>query len=171
MTIETIAQLLSAAAVTAGVILALVQLRQFRQLRERTSAMELLHSFQTPEFAKAIVLVYGLPDGLSRDEIIERLGDDLHLVYAMTTTWESLGVLVFRREISLDMVADFFSGPIVLSWQKLQNYFREEREKMGRPTIGEWFEWLRDRLVEAEFKTPPLPAHIEHRGWKPPARH
>jgi hypothetical protein len=171
MTLEMLFQFMEALAVTVGVILGLVQLRQFRLLRERTSALELLHSFQTPEFAKALLLTYALPDDLPRDEVVRRLGDDFHLVYAMTTTWESLGVLVHRGEIGLDLVADFFSGPIILGWAKLQNYFREERKSLRRETVGEWFEWLRDRLVDFESKVPPQPANIEYREWKPPTQH
>jgi hypothetical protein len=85
----------------------------------------------------------------------------------MTTTWESLGILVFRGEVGLDVVSDFFSGPIILSWRKLGNHFRAERKASGRATIGEWFEWLRDRLVELEAAAPPIPAQIEHKAWKP----
>ena len=81
--------------------------------------MELLHAFQTPESARALVLVYGLPDGSSKQQIESSIGEDLHLVYAMTTTWESIGILVFRGEVSIDLVDDFFSGPIVVSWREL----------------------------------------------------
>ena len=168
MNFEMLFQLVEALAVTGAVVVGLVQVRQFRLSRERTSALELLHSFQTPDFAKALLLAYGLPDGLSREEVVSRAGADFHLVYAMTTTWESLGVLVCRGEIGLDLVGDFFSGPIIVSWTKLQNYFRAEREIHRRETIGEWFEWLRDRLVDSESKIPPQPAYVEHRNWRPP---
>jgi hypothetical protein len=170
MSLEMIFQFVEALAVTSAVVVGLVQLRQFKLSWQRASALELLHSFQTPDFAKALLLAYGLPDGLSRDEVVSRLGEDFHLVYAMTTTWESLGVLVFRGAIGLDLVGDFFSGPIVISWAKLQNYYRTEREVMSRDTIGEWFEWLRDRLVDSESKIPAQPANIEHRTWKPATR-
>jgi len=83
-----------------------------------------------------------MPDGLSNKEVEERLGDDMHLVYAMTTTWENNGVLVYRGEVSLGPLDDFFSGPITTTWRKLQNYFIAEREEQGRQTIGEWFRWL-----------------------------
>lgn len=171
MNLQTLFQLIEALAVSAGVIFAIVQVRQFRRERERSSALEMLHSFQTPEFAKAIVLTYALPDGLSKEEIESRLGEDFHVAYAMTTTWESLGILVFRREVGLDVVSDFFSGPIILSWRKLGAHFRAERKASGRQTIGEWFEWLNDRLVEWEQETPPVAAHMEHRNWRrPPLR-
>src|SRR5262249_34659374 len=163
-------QLIETIAVSVGVVFAIVQVRQIQRERARDSALELLHSFQTPEFAKAGVLTYALPDGLTKAEIESRLGDEFHLDIAMTPTWESIGILVFRREVHLDVVSDFFSGPIILSWQKLGNHFRAERKASGRETIGEWFEWLRDRLVEWESAAPPIPAHIEHKDWKPPTK-
>lgn len=130
----------------------------------------MLHAFQTPEFVKALVLVYRLPDGLSKREIEDRLGEDLHLVYAMTTTWERIGVLVCRDEISLDLVDDFFSGPIVVSWRKLQGYFVGERWETGRETVGAWSQWLAERFAEREGAAPAVPAHVQYRGWRPPSR-
>jgi hypothetical protein len=166
MPLETFFQMLEAVAVVFGVGFAVVQVRQHVRRQARESAMELLHSFQTPEFAKALTLVYRMPDGLTKAEVERRLGDDFHLVYAMTTTWESLGVLVFRRELSLDLVDDFFSGPVRISWRKLQGYFREERAEQRRETIAEWFEWLADRLADRESRQAPVPAHIAHGNWR-----
>jgi acyl CoA:acetate/3-ketoacid CoA transferase len=85
MTLETFFQMIEAVAVVIAVGFAIIQLRQYEQRQAREAAMELLHSFQTPDFAKAINLVYGMPDGLSKAEVEERLGDEMHLVYAMTT--------------------------------------------------------------------------------------
>jgi hypothetical protein len=93
MNAEVLFQAIEAAAVVVGVGFAVYETRRYRRDRNREAAMELLHAFQTPDFAKALVLVYRLPDGLSKEQIESRLGDDLHLVYAMTTTWESIGVL------------------------------------------------------------------------------
>ena len=125
-----------------------------------------MHSFQTPSFAEAMNLVYNLPDGLSREEIENLLGDKFHLVYALMTTWESLGILVFRGEVDMDLVDEFFSGPIKISWQKLQGHVMGERELLGRDTIEEWFQWLTERLAERESKTPRVPAHIAHKNWR-----
>jgi hypothetical protein len=129
--------------------------------------MELLHAFQTPDFAKALVLVYRLPDGLSKREIESRLGDDLYVVYAMTTTWESIGVLLHRGEVDMDLVDDFFSGPIVVSWRKLRDYVAEEREETGRATVSEWFQWLAERFMDLESEAPPIPANLQFRDWRP----
>ena len=101
MNAEVLFQAVQAAAVVVGVGFAVYETRRYRKERNREAAMELLHAFQTPEFAKALVLVYRLPDGLSKEQIESSLGEDLHLVYAMTTTWESIGVLVVNRRAKL----------------------------------------------------------------------
>jgi hypothetical protein len=165
MDVSTIADLVSTGAVVFGIVFAAVQFRQYRAAREREAALEFLRSFQTLEIASAIRTVYNLPDGLRKFEVEAALGDRMDVVYALMTTWESIGILVYRREIGLDLVDDFFSGPIRLSWRKLEAYVRAERTEQGRDTIEEWFEWLNDRLVERESKAPPVPAHIAHRDW------
>ena len=134
------------------------------------SALELLHSFQTPAFAEALNIVYNLPNGLSKEEIEERLGEKFHLVYALMTTWESLGILVYRGEIDLDLVDDFFSGPITVSWLKLKGHVMGERAMLERDTIEEWFQWLYERLSERESIQEPIPAHVAHENWSPPIR-
>jgi hypothetical protein len=166
MNVSTIADLISAAALTFGLIFAIVQLRHYRYAREREIALELLRSFQTPEMASALRTVYNLPSGLTKAEVEAHLGDRMDLVYSLMTTWESIGILVHRGEISLALVDDFFSGPIRISWQKLQSYVHEERREQNRGTIEEWFEWLNDRMAERESNTPPVPAHVAHAGWK-----
>ena len=168
MNLEAWFQLAEALAVIVAVVFALIQIRQYRRDKSREAAMVLLKSFQTPSFAKALTLVYHIPEGLSKNEIEVRLGDDFHLVYALMTTWESLGILVHRGEISLAMVDDFFSGPITVSWRRLKGQVFGEREELGRETIGEWFEWLADRFADRESAEPPVPAHIAHRDWIAP---
>ncbi|NNK62600.1 MAG: hypothetical protein HKO98_05255 [Gemmatimonadetes bacterium] len=167
MSIEAFFQMIEAVAVVVALVFAMVQVRQHERRQIRESALEMLHAFQTPDFAKALSLVYGMPDGLSKKEVEERFGDDMHLVYAMTTTWESIGVLVYRGEISLDLLDDFFSGPITISWRKLRPYFEDEREEQGRQTISEWFQWLAERFGNRESIEAPVPAHIAHRDWMP----
>lgn len=166
MSIEVISQIVEAFAVMVGVGFAIIQVKQYKLNKRREAALVLLHSFQTPSFAKALNLVYKLPDGLSRKQIEEQLGDDFHLVYALMTTWESLGILVYRGEIDLDMIDDFFSGPIIISWNKLRAHIIEERSLLGRDTIEEWFQWLMERLLERESKEPAVPAYIAHKKWK-----
>jgi len=167
MTAEVVFQAIEAIAVVVAVGFAMLQVRQYRRDKHREAAIELLHSFQTPSFARALNIVYAMPDGLTKEEVEQFAGEEFHLVYAMTTTWESLGILVHRGEVDLQLIYDFFSGPIHISWDKLEKHVIGERESTGRQTISEWFQWLNERLGDIEAKEPPLPAHIAHKNWRP----
>jgi hypothetical protein len=86
---------------------------------------------------------------------------------ALLGTWESLGILVFRGAVSLDLVDDFYSGSLVHSWRKLQRLVHDVRVETGRETRSEWFQWLAARMMQRETLTPPVPAHIAHRQSLP----
>lgn len=167
MDLSTVANLVNAIAVTAGVIFAAVQIRHYGQRRQRDAMLELVRSFQSPAFASAFRRVISLPDGATKAQVSELLGaDGEDATHIVGLTWESLGVLVFRWEVALDLVDDFFSGPISLSWRKLSRYVFEQRAILGRETAFEWFQWLAERMIKREKQTPPVPAHIAHREWK-----
>ena len=167
MDISTLANLINAIAVTAGVIFAAVQIRQYRQRRQRDAMLELVRSFQSPAFTAAYRRVLSLPDGADAAKIREVLGPDGEdAVYLVSLTWESLGVLVYRRQVTLDLVDDFFSGPLVISWRKLKVYSEEWRRTLNRETGNEWFHWLAERMLEREKNVPPIPAYVAHRHWR-----
>ena len=86
MSTEVIFQVIETIAVVIGVGFAMLQIRQYTRNKRREAAIELLHSFQTPSFAKALNLVCNLPDSLSKEQVEERLGDEFHVVYALMTT-------------------------------------------------------------------------------------
>ena len=71
MSIEVFFQIVEALAVVVGVGFAMIQVRQYRRDKQREAAMELLHAFQTPSFARALNIVYSMPDGLTKQEVEE----------------------------------------------------------------------------------------------------
>jgi hypothetical protein len=164
--LSTIANLVNAVAVSAGVIFAAVQIRHYRQRRRRDVMLELVRSFQSPGFTSALRRINSLPDGADLATIREVLGQDgPDNVFLVGLTWESLGVLLFRHEITLDLMDDFFSGAIAISWRKLHVFVEEDRRTMQRDTVWEWFQWLAERMIEREQRAAPVPAHIAHRVW------
>ncbi len=134
--------------------------------RTREGELHLASSFQTPEFMNAMGVILHLPDDLSKKELELLLGDKHDLVRFWLGTWESLGILVFRNEISMDVMDDFFSGPIVISWRKLNKYVTDDRAELQRDTMHEWFQWLAERMMEREAKNPVKAAHLTHKNWK-----
>jgi hypothetical protein len=162
--LSTFANLVNAIAVTAGVIFAAVQIHHYRQRQRRDAMLELVRSFQNPAFASALRRINSLPDGANREKIRELLGPDGEdAVFLIGLTWESIGVLVYRREVTFDLVADFFSGSVSVSWRKLHLFVEEDRKFVERATVWEWFQWLAEQMIEREKKLPPTPAHLAHR--------
>src|SRR2546423_2213727 len=165
--LSTLANLINAIAVTAGVIFAAVQIRDYRGQRHRDSMSALVRSFQTPSFARSLRRVSSLPDNVAREQIPALLGPDGEdHVYALLTSWEALGILLYRKEVTIDLIDDFFSGPIVVTWRKLSRYISELRRDAQRETYFEWVQWLAERMMEREKLSPPVPAHIAHLDWK-----
>jgi hypothetical protein len=76
MDLSTLANLINAFAVTAGVIFAAVQIRQYGRRRERDAMIELVRSFQNPSFASAFRRVLSLPDDATTEQIREKLGPE-----------------------------------------------------------------------------------------------
>jgi hypothetical protein len=166
MLFSTILNLVTALALVATGIFAGVQIRHLQRQRSREYVMQLLHSFQTPEFQIALHQLVDFPEGLSKKEIEEKLGDKLPAMYVMFGTFEALGALVHRREIGIELVEDFFSGVVILAWKKFSKYIYKMRELGNRPTYYEWFQWLAEQIQNRELETPAIPAHIAFKDWK-----
>ena len=163
------ADVVNAAAVTIGVVFAASQLFDIRKQRKREAMLGLVRSFQSADFTTALRRVNSLPDDADRATIRSTLGPDGEdQVFLVGLTWESLGVLVFRREVTMDLIDDFFSGAIVLSWRKLHTFVEDDRRELGRQTVWEWFQWLSERVAERERQIDPVPAHQAHRDWTDP---
>lgn len=166
MDFKTLLSLMETLALVAAGTFAGIQIRQITRQRTREYTMQLLHSFQTPKFQNALHLLVDFPEGLSKKEIEERLGDKLTSLYVLFGTFEALGVLIYRREIEITLVEDFFSGVIILAWKKFRNYIYEMRELGNRPTYYEWFQWMAEQIEKRELENPPNPAHIDFHDWK-----
>ena len=74
MELSVILDLVTAGAVILGILFGLLQLRHYHLSQERDATLTLLNSFQTVEFFQGIWIIQGLPDGLTKDEIEDRVG-------------------------------------------------------------------------------------------------
>ena len=160
-----IAEIVGVATILASLVYLNIQFRQAKKSDEREAAFELIRSFQTPEFAKILQVTFDLPAGLSRKDLDIRLGNDLPTFYAYLATWESLGIMVHRRQIALDLACDFFSHPILHCWAVTENYVADLRQDLGRDTPWEWFQWLAERVKDHESRQQPIPAYVEFKNW------
>jgi hypothetical protein len=166
MELSVILDVITAVAVILGILFGLLQLRHYHVSRRREAALFLLNSFQTGEFFQGIWIIQELPNGLTKNEIEDRLGEEVRSIYLVMSTWERVGILIFNHEMSIDMVDDAYGGSITLSWQRLEKYVTDLRNDLQRDTQFEWFQWLAERMIEREKEEPPVPAHLAYRDWK-----
>ena len=165
MELITLLQLITTVSVTAAGIFAGVQIILLKKQKARESAIQMLHSTQTPEFMVAVNILFNVPENLSKKQIEDFVGSKMDSVLVMFGTFESIGYLVYRRDISLELVDNFFGGAIVLFWKKYANYFIELRTISKRDNYGEWVQWLSDQLKKRGSKLQTKPAHIEYKNW------
>ena len=125
----------------------------------------LVRSFQNAAFAQALRRVSALPNDATLEQIEEKLGrDGEDHIWLLLSTWEALAILLYRRELTIELIDDFLSDPIAVSRRKLSRYVEVKRAEAQRQTYFEWFQWLAERMMEREVKLPPVPAYIAHRN-------
>lgn len=130
MTLELTLQIVQTIAVVVGVVFGLIQLYQLRVQREAQGAAEMLRSLQTTLTARAALLMYELPDNLSTMEFKAKLGeDDFAAVSSLMATFESLGPLVARGHIPIDVYADYYRGATVVCWRKARSNIATGRHR------------------------------------------
>jgi hypothetical protein len=168
MDLALLVNILTAATLMTGFFFAAYEWRRSRSESRRQSEVLLLRSYESPEFAKGMRLIMDLPDGLNREAIEAALnGDEVDLLWQYAVIMESLGYLVFRRQVDMRLVDQTMGGPVIITWRKLRLFADDFRRESGRDTMYEWFQWLADRLSALEHKEGRTPAYLRERDWQP----
>ncbi len=165
-TLANFAEILGAIVVIGGVAFAVIQIRQFRRQRLEVASIELVRSFQSPEFTRAHTFLLTLPNGTSAEELRQQSGDAEAFAMVVSTTFESIGVMVYRRILPIEIVEELMGGTIVSFWGKLKAWIETLREEQNRNDTHEWFQWLAAQLAQRAQHGSSQPAYVEHLHWK-----
>ncbi len=131
-----------------GLAFAMIQVVDFRRQRKEIAAIEMMKSWQTAEFASALRTVAQLPDHMA-PEAMRKDGEDLeNLAFIVGVYFESVGVMVYREIVPLDVIDDLMGGASRVVWRKLDRWVEDWRSNYN-PRAYEWFEWLVERLDES----------------------
>jgi hypothetical protein len=168
-TLANLAQVLGAIAVVAAIVFGLAQIRQFRQQRRDAVAVELMRSIQDTEFTRSLRVLLELPVGISAAEF-RALGPTVEdAAWALGAKYETLGYLVYRGIMPIELVEELVGGVGVHLWARLRPWALEVRQQQRQPLLLEWYQWLAERLDERE-RTQAVPAYERLRHWKAPGR-
>jgi hypothetical protein len=166
-TLANLAQILGAIAVVAAIGFGLAQIRQFRQQRRDALAVELMRSIQDTEFTRSLRLMLTLPVDASLEDFRSRGPTFEDAAWALAAKYETLGYLVYRGIMPIELVEELVGGVGVHLWARLRPWALAVRDEQGQPLLLEWFQWLADRLQERN-RPQALPAYVIHRGWRKP---
>ena len=162
-----IAEIVGVVTIVFGLIFGLAQLRQFRQQRRDTAAVELMRSIQDREFTRSYRIVYALPAGLTATALRARGEEAEDAALTIGAKFETIGLLVFRKNIPLDLVEELIGAGVIDFWNKLRPWVNDIRKENSQPLILEWFQWLAERLNE-RGRVEQRPAYERFRDWSGP---
>ena len=164
-TIANLAEIIGAGSILTGLIFGWFQINQYKNQQRDAVATNLAQTFYKPELAQAITLIQQLPEGISLDELREMGDEYLNAAVTVTTSFETMGLLVFKRIAPFELVLDLVGGIVVTTNRKLRLVQRDLRVELAQPSWAEWFEWLGDQV--SRVKVDSEPAHMQYKDWRP----
>lgn len=160
-----IADIIGAGSIVTGLIVGWIQIRHLRRQQRDAVAINLTQTFYNRDLADALALLQPLPDGFSLAELRAKGTDYEKAAITVTTSFETMGLLVYKRIAPPDLVLDLAGGIVSTMSKKLRRWQQDLREEQQQPSWGEWFEWLGDQAQK--LKAESEPAYTKFKNWKP----
>jgi hypothetical protein len=160
-----IADIIGAFSIITGFTFGWIQIRHLRQQQRDAVAINLAQTFYNRDLAEAISMIQCVPDDISLKELRD-LGEDYQrAAITISTSFETMGLLIFKRIAPMDLVMDLAGGIVSVMCRKLRQWQKDMREEQQQPSWGEWFEWFGDQALKNKANVEP--AHIKYRNWRP----
>jgi hypothetical protein len=163
-TLSFVSQIVGTLTIVGGAIFALVQFYEVRRQRHEQRAAEIMRGFMDPNFADAIARIRVLPDGVSAEELRRAGPEAERAAIRICMSLETMGLMVYRRIVPLELVVELAGGMSVMIWRKLGPWLEQIRIEQQQPSWAEWFQWLAQQCEK--HKGQRAPAH-ERLDWKP----
>jgi hypothetical protein len=165
-TMANIAELLGAISIIFALSFSAFQIREFKMRRRDTVAAGLMQSFYNADLARAVSLLRLLPDGISAEELRAKGPQYEESAILVTTTFETMGLLVHRGIAPFSLVEELAGGMAVVMYRKIRVWLDAVREEQDQPSWAEWYHWLAEQLIAV--KDHREPAHLRlksrHKG-------
>lgn len=161
--LEGIGGVATAVAVVLALVFGLAQIRQAERARRQAVTTQMLTNLLAPHVIEALERLMRLPD----DAPPETFRDDAELRQAFLAfgfAVEAMGLLVYERTADLQAVDRQMGGIVRTSWRKVRRYVQAERATW--PSMGEWWQWLVERMDEDPAPGKAQGAHVSFRDWR-----
>jgi hypothetical protein len=161
--LANLAEIIGAGSIITGLIFGWIQVRSYRTQQRDMIAVNLAQTFYNQDLARALTLLQPLPDGVTLKELREYGDDHINAAITVTTSYETMGLLVFKRVATMELVLDLAGGIVTTMNRKLRVWQNDVRIEQIQPSWAEWFEWLGDQAEK--HKGDAVPAHIRNKDW------
>ena len=155
--ITLIANVALALSFVIGLIFGIAQVNTANRDRRERLTIETLRNFQTREFAELILFINSHNMPSSSKEMNALPPREQVFIVQFGQQMESLGMLVAERLINIDLVDKTLGSFVTLAWEKYKILFQDIREKQPDPFLGEYFQWLAERIDERMQQNPRRP--------------
>jgi hypothetical protein len=156
-------EIITTLAVVLGVGFGLVEIRRANRERRDHAAVDIVRAVQTQEIRQAIQRVLSLPDDVD-PEVIRGDPRLLEMCLAVDSACEMWGAMVFEGVVDLHLLDRMVGGWIRGSWRRLRKWVEAERRDNRSPNVGEWWQWLAERLEADPDPGKAEGAHVAYRG-------
>lgn len=156
-TISLIANLALTLSFIVALVFGIAQVKAASRDRRERLTLETLRNFQTREFAELIhyITSHDIP---TTGKEMEALPEKERIIFIhLAQQMESLGLLVTEKYIDIDLVDKTLGSFVTSAWQKYKPTFIDIRENQPDPFLGEYFQWLAEKIDERMRNNPRKP--------------
>jgi hypothetical protein len=164
-TIAIVANIALALSVVIALVFGIAQVKAAQRDRKERLTLEALRSFSTREFAELIYYVTRLEMPQTREAFLALPAEHQIMLIQAGQQMESVGMLVYERYIDLDLIDKTLGSYVSLSWERYQPMFEDMRVKNPDPFLGEYFQWLAERIDERMKNNPREPYYKNTNPW------
>jgi len=156
-TVTLIANVALALSFIIALIFGIAQVNTANRDRRERLTIETLRNFQTREFAELILFINSHSMPSNAKEMNALPAKEQVYIIQFGQQMESLGMLVAEKLINIDLVDKTLGSFVTLAWEKYKILFQDMRIKQPDPFLGEYFQWLAERIDERMRQTPRKP--------------
>jgi hypothetical protein len=158
--ISVLANLALALSVVVALVFGIVQVRIAARDRRERLTLETIRNFQTREFAELIYFISNrksMPVTWKEFQAIPE-SEQVNFIQ-FSQGMEHLGILVADKFIDMDLIDKTLGSFVTTSWIKYKLVFFDMREKLPDPFLGEYFQWLAERIDKRMQEHPREPIY------------
>jgi len=163
-TITMIANIALALSFIVGLIFGIAQVKTAARDRRERLTIQTLRDFQSREFVDLMQFVLTADMPVNREDLRALSVKEQTDLMQFAQQMESLGILVAERLINIDLVDRTLGSFVTTSWEKYKTLFLNIRESTPDPFLGEYFQWLAERIDERMKEKPRQPFYLTGRS-------